>query len=588
MSPAGGNGSGGAAAAAGAGEGAGTWVLRELRVRSYAVIDDVTLELGPGLNVLTGETGAGKSLLVGALSLLLGERASSEVVRAGEEKATVEAGFDVTGQGPVAERCRESGLEPEDGWLVLRREVQREGRNRVWVNGSPATVGLAGDLGSALVDLHGQHEHQALLRPAAQRRILDAYAGAKELVGDVRELHGELRRIREEKERLERRAGELRERADYLRFKAEEIEGAELEAGEEEELEVEANRLAHSEELLSLTGTLYEEIYAGERSLVDRLGELRRSLSELARIDPDAEEFGDLHESALQTLQELGRRLGEYRGSVDHDPERLERARERLDEIRRLTRKYGGTVEEVAEAGREARRELERLEGSDEAIGELERRVEEVEERLRERAEELSAARREAAGDLEGAVSDMLPALGMEEGRFQVRFDPLEEPGPHGAEEVEFVVTLNVGFDPGPLARIASGGELSRVMLALKAVLADVDEIPCLVFDEIDAGIGGKVSRQVAERLAEVANRHQVFAITHLPRIAARADAHFRVEKSQAGGTAATGIRRLEGEERVDEVARMLGGDPESEVSRRHARELLEEGRERRAGAGTG
>ncbi len=561
----------------------GADVLRELRVRNYAVIDEARLELGAGLNVLSGETGAGKSILVGALSLLLGERASTEVVRAGEESAAVEAVFDVEGRPDIRDRCREAGLETEDGWLILRREVQREGRNRVWANGSPTTVSLAGELGSGLVDLHGQHEHQALLQRSNQRRILDAFAGAGERASRVAELHREWRNLLERAEELRRESDELEERADYLRFKAEEIEEAAPEPGEEGELEAEARRLSNSEELISLSGELYRRLYASEDSLVDRLGQLRRSVAELVEIDEQAEEFTDLYETGLHALQELGRRLGEYRGSVDHDPARLDAIRSRLDEIYRLTRKYGDTIEEVVEQGREARRELDRLEGAEEEIESLEERADEARSELVEEARELTSVRREAAERLEEQITSMLPALGMDEGRFAVHFDERDEPGPHGAEEVEFRVTLNAGFEPGPLSRIASGGELSRVMLALKTVLADVDEIPCLVFDEIDAGVGGEVAHQVAERLHSVADRHQVFVITHLPQIAARADAHYRVEKSQSGGRAATRVRLLDGEDRVAEVARMLGGDPESDVSRQHARELLEAGGQRRA-----
>lgn len=570
--------------AAGSREGAD--VLRELRVRDYAVIDEARLELGPGLNVLSGETGAGKSILVGALSLLLGERADTDVVRAGKESAVVEAVFDVSGRDEIRERCREAGLDVDDGWLILRRELQREGRNRVWANGSPTTVSLAGELGSDLVDLHGQHEHQALLRRADQRRILDAYAGAGERADRVEELYRERQELLERAEQLRQEADDLDERADYLRFKADEIEEAELEPGEQQELEDEARRLSNSEELISLSGELYRELYGSENSLVDRLGQLRRSISELADIDTGAGEFTELYETGLHSLQELGRRLGEYQGSVDHDPARLDAIRSRLDEIYRLQRKYGETIEEVLAEGREARGELDRLERSDEEIEALEARAAEIREELASAADELTRARREAAGRLEDEITEILPGLGMEEGRFQLHFEERDEPGPHGAEAVEFRVTLNAGFDPGPLSRIASGGELSRVMLALKTVLADVDEIPCLVFDEIDAGVGGEVAHKVAERLGSVADRHQVFVITHLPQIAARADAHYRVEKSQSGGRAATRVRLLEGDERVSEVARMLGGDPGSEVSRRHARELLETGEERKtAGA---
>jgi len=550
-------------------------VLRELRIQNYAVIDDLSLELGPGLTALTGETGAGKSIIVGALSLLLGERASAEDVRAGEDRARVEAAFDVTGRREVLERCEEAGLEVEDGWLILRREVQREGRNRAWVNGSPATAGLIWELGSGLVELHGQHEHQRLLDREEQRRLLDALAGAGDVAGEVRRAHGALADVRAEAEQVRRRAREARERADWLRFKAEEIEKARLEPGEEEGLRGEARRLEHSEELLELAGRLHEAVYGDEGSVVDRLGELRRPLRELMGIDPDTEGLEELLATALASLEEMGRELARYRDSVDHDPARLQRVRSRLDEIFRLERKYGDDLESVIEEGREAREELEALESSDLRLRELEAEERERAAELEDAARRLGEARREAASRLEEEVGPLLEELGMAGGVFRVALEPLEEPGPRGGETVEFRVSLNPGFEPGPVSRIASGGELSRVMLALKTVLVRGEQVPTLVFDEIDAGVGGEVAHRVAERLAALASDRQLFAITHLPQIAARAEAHVRVEKRSVRGRAATRVQALEGEERVEELARMLGGDPSSEVSRHHARELL-------------
>jgi DNA repair protein RecN (Recombination protein N) len=551
-------------------------VLRELRVQNYAVIDDLTLELGPGLTALTGETGAGKSLIVGALSLLLGERASSEDVRVGEERARVEAAFDVAARPDLLERCSEAGIEVEDGWLILRREVQREGRNRAWANGSPVTAGFIWELGGSLVELHGQHEHQLLLRRAEQRRLLDAFAGAEHEAEAVAEAHGSLAAVRAEAAEVRRRAREAEERADWLRFKAEDIEKARLEPGEEDALRGEARRLEHSEELLELAGGLHESVYGDEASVVDRLGELRRPLRDLVRIDPDASGLEDLLTSGLASLEELGRELARYRDSVDHDPARLERVRTRLDLIFRLVRKYGETVEDVVEQGRAARTELDALEISDARLRELEGRETELAAELTRRAGHLSEMRLAAARSLEEAVDPLLAELGMEGGVFRVAFEPLDEPGPTGAERVEFLVSLNPGFEPGPLDRIASGGELSRLMLALKTVLVRGDRTPTLVFDEIDAGVGGEVAHRVAARLSEVARERQVFVITHLPQIAARADAHVRVEKREVAGKAAAGVQGLEGEARIEELARMLGGDAESRVARRHARELLE------------
>lgn len=551
-------------------------MLTELHIRNFAVIDEIHVELGPGLNVLSGETGAGKSIIVGALSLLLGERASTDVIRAGEDRAVVEGVFEIPGDAVLRERCEEAGIDLSDGVLILKRELQREGRNRAWVNGSPATAGLIGQLGGALVDLHGQHEHQALLRPGPQRRILDQFAGAVPLAQRTRtawnaqqEALGALADARD-------RVARARERSDQLSRMAKEIEAAELVAGEEQALAAEIRRLEHSEELLALSGELHEAVYGDEGAVVERLGGLRRALDGLLRIDPDAADLQELFASGLATLDEFGRRLRDYRFSVEHDPGRLAALRQRQDLLIRLCRKYGGTVEELIDAGGSARAELSAIETSEAELGELERQADERRAELAEVSARLTSVRREAARRLEEEVTEQLPELGLPGGTFRAEVGSLDTPGPEGADTIRFLVSLNPGFDPGPLNRVASGGELSRVMLALKTVLAGVDEVPSLVFDEIDAGVGGRVAHSVAERLRQVAFEHQVFAITHLAQIAARADTQYRVDKVQAGESVATRLVRLTEAERPAEISRMLGGGPDSEASLRHARELLE------------
>lgn len=550
-------------------------MLKELRVRNYAVIEDVRLEFGQGLTVLTGETGAGKSLVVGALSLLLGERATSEIVRAGAERASVEGRFDIGAHPGVGARCDEAGIEVDDGWLIIRREVQREGRNRAWINGSSATTGLIRELAADLVDLHGQHEHQALLHRPAQRDMLDEYAGAGGERAEVAGAFDRLAALESERAELLGRVESIRERADFLRFKLKEIDQAGLEPNEEEEAETEARRLEHSEELLELSGGMAEALYGGDEALLDRLGEQGRRLNDLLRIDASAEPLRELHETAQHAVEELGRRLATYHSRVEHDPERLEQLRLRLQQIDRLKRKYGGTVTSILEQAADIRAELDTIDTSDLELARITKQAEEARAGLEAACEALRARRAEAAERLAADVAALLPALGMEGGRFRVELEPLESPGRAGSERVEFHVSLNPGFEPAPLAKVGSGGELSRVMLALKTVLAAVDRVPTLVFDEIDAGIGGRVANQVAARLAEVAGRHQVFAITHLPQIAARASNHLRVDKTEHEGRAATRTVRLGDADRVSELARMLGGDPDSEISQKHARELL-------------
>lgn len=550
-------------------------MLIELRIQNYAVIDRLALRLGPGLNVLSGETGAGKSIIVGALSLLLGERASAEVVRAGGEKAVVEGVFEIADRPELLALLDEQGIEPEDGLLILRREVALEGRNRAWINGSPATAGVLGEVGRQLVDMHGQHEHQTLLRGDEQRAILDAYAGTAPLLGEVGEAHERLRRAEHQLAELERRRRETEQQAEFLRHQAQEIEKARLKEDEEEALEEEANRLDHAEDLARLSGRLYQNLYAGEDAVVARLAELRRALDQLARIDPSQAELLELFEPAYINLEELGRRMGAYEAAVEHDPARLDEIRRRQDLIFRLKTRFGPELADVIETGRRARVQLELLDTADFERRALEKEVGAVRAELEEVAGRLSAMRREAAARLAAEIVALLPELGLGGGHFEVHLQELPQIGPAGAEQAEFRIALNAGFEPRPLARVASGGELSRVMLALKTVLARQDRIPSLVFDEIDTGIGGQIGHRIGEKLRQVADHHQVFVITHLAQIACRADQHLRVEKGAAEGVMATRVSTLPADERVRELARMLGGDPESAASLEHARELL-------------
>ena len=553
-------------------------MLSELRIRNFALIDRLSVRLGPGLNVLTGETGAGKSIVVGALSLLLGERASADVVRAGEDRASVEGVFDVTGRDDLARLLDERGFEPEDGILVLKREVAVEGRSRAWVNGSPTTASVLGELGRALVDLHGQHEHQTLLKREEQRAILDAYAGNEALAHEVAAAHRAVLELRRELDALETRRRAAAERADFLRFQADEIEKAALKADEEEALEDEARRLSHSEELTTLAAGLHRALGGGDGALVGRLASLHRSIDQLVRIDGAQESLRELYDTAYYALEEMAQRMEAYGAGIEHDPARLEEIRRRQDVIFRLKTKYGQTLAEVIEKGRAARAELDLVDGAGFEATALRKRMDAAEEELGRLAGDLSRRRAAAMEKLAGEVNGVLPELGMAGGIFRALALPLASPGAHGAEEVEFRVALNKGFDPKPLAGVASGGELARIMLALKTILARLDAVPTLIFDEVDTGIGGRVALQVGDKMREVAGSHQVFAITHLPQIASRAHLHLLVSKRERDGRTATDVQALDASERVQEIARMLGGDPESAVSLEHARELLERG----------
>jgi DNA repair protein RecN (Recombination protein N) len=550
-------------------------MLVELRIRDYAVVEDLTLELGPGLNVLTGETGAGKSIIVGALSLLLGERASSSVVRVGAERATVEAVFDVEDLPEVLRLVEEQGFRVDEGLLILRREVAAEGRNRAWICGSPATAGAVGELGGALVDLHGQHEHQTLLRPRDQRAILDSFGGAEGSAARVASLYGDLQGLRRQLEEREERLRDVESRADFLRFQLSEIDDAKPAPGEDEALEAEVGRHEHAEDLVQGAGSVHEALYGDDDAAVDRLTAARRTLERLARFDPELAADVQLLEDAIQAATDVGRRMGDYATGVEHDPARLEHVRERLDRLFRLKRKYGPELADVLATAQRVREELEDLDDADHDLGRLRRAITDLEGKLEHEAAALSALRHAAAAGLAESVTAVLPELGLTGATFEVRLATHDVISTAGAESVEFLVSMNRGFEPMPLSKIASGGELSRVMLALKSILAGVDRVPVLVFDEIDAGIGGIVATAVAQKLGEVATRHQVFVVTHLAQVASRARTHLLVEKGDGDGITTAGVRALEGETRVEEIARMLGGDPGSATSRQHARELL-------------
>jgi DNA repair protein RecN (Recombination protein N) len=551
-------------------------MLTELRIRNFAIIEQVTLPLSAGFNVLSGETGAGKSIIVGALGLLLGERASADLIRSGADKATVEGVFDITELEDVSALADERGIEVEDNTLVLKREIATNGRGRAWINGTTVTASVLAEIGRQLVNLHGQHDAQTLLDSESQRRILDAFGGAERQGELVRSAHKEVSEVRREIATLTSRRAEAEKRADYLRHVAKEIEEAKLSPGEDAKLEDEARILENADELRTLATTLNELLSGEEGSVMSQLGAAQRPLSSIERIDPSASRMQELFDTGFYALQELARAVDDYADSVELDPERLEEVRRRRDRLFGLLKKYGPTLQDVIAAGMNARTELDLIDTAQFDLANLTAREAEARRRLVSDAEKLSEMRLSAAKKLAKAVDALLPPLGMPDGRFTVTLTARDEPTAEGAEDVEFRVALNVGHEDRPLARVASGGELSRVMLALKTILARVDQVPTLIFDEVDAGIGGRVGLQVGDTLRRVAKEHQVFAISHLPQIAARAHHHIVVAKGARGGVTTADITVLEGTSRVNEIARMLGGDPESKVSRAHAKELLE------------
>jgi DNA repair protein RecN (Recombination protein N) len=548
-------------------------MLTELRVRDLATIADVTLILGPGLNVLTGETGAGKSMLVDALALLLGERADSGSVRPGAGKTIIEGAFEGIDKATRA-RIEALGLDVEEGRVVVRREVSAEGRSRAWVNGSPTTASVLSQLGALLVDLHGQHETQSLLHAEAQRDILDAFAHAEGERAAVAESHASLAAIRAEETTLVARRDEVRRRADYLHHVVAEIDQAKLKSGEDESLQIEARRLSQAGTLAELAQRVADALESGEDNALGAVGVADRALTSLEKTDPSTAAWREMLDAAYANLSELARLAAEYAGETEEDPERLAEVERRRDLLFRLSQKYGATIEAVLATRTESAVELDLLDTADMDLRALGARRVAAEGALRSAADALSARRRDASERLARGVNKLLPQLGIPGGKLQVGLHSLSEPGSHGQESVQLDVQLNVGLEAKPLAKVASGGELSRLMLALKVVLAKHDAIATLVFDEVDQGIGGEVGAQVGSALAEVAERHQVLVITHLPQIAARADHHLVVSKEPRAGIATSDVQRIHGEDRVGEVARMLG-DAEGTAARRHAVELL-------------
>ncbi|HVT39698.1 MAG TPA: DNA repair protein RecN [Gemmatimonadaceae bacterium] len=551
-------------------------MLIELRIRNFAIIESVNLPLAPGFNVLSGETGAGKSIIVGALGLLVGERASSDMVRTGADRATIEGVFDIAGSAELESALDERGIEVDDGTLVLKREVAAAGaRARAWINGSPATAGVLAEVGRLLVNVHGQHEAQALLDEESQRAILDVFGDAVAEAAHVAVAAAALVEARSAVAALAARRDEALKRADYLRHVVAEVTAARLMVGEDVSLGDEARRLSHAGELLSLAGDVRDALDSGDQPVVQRLGQLQRPLSSLQKIDPSTSRLQELFDAAYYALAELARETSRYLEQVEHDPARLDEVERRLHLIIGLSRKYGGTTASAIEAGQAARAELDLLDTAGLDMRTLQTRVTTATEGLRAAAAALTRKRGTAAAALSKAVEGMLPELGMPDGRFFVELHGREEVGATGAEDVEYRVALNVGHDARTLARVASGGELARVMLALKTILARIDRVPTLIFDEVDAGIGGKVGLMVGDAMRRVAEHHQVFAITHLPQIAARAHHHIVVSKGAKGGVTTADIAVVRDEERISELARMLGGDAESRLSRDHARELL-------------
>lgn len=557
-------------------------MLTTLRIKNLALVADLTLELQPGCNVITGETGAGKSIIIGALNLVLGERADRTLIRAGADACSVEAVFEVKRlRAPLKGFLDENGLEPcEDGQLVLKRTFTGSGTNRQFVNGSPTTLNVLASLGEWLVDMHGPHEHQSLLQPAKQLAILDAFGKLEpkreEFAARVRERS----RIEAEKAALIVDEKTYAQQLDLLRFQVREIESAKLRAGEDEEIEAEHKRASNAARLLELSQTALGILSENDGSLLTQAGALGRTLQELQRVDAQATAMTNMHEQGISAWRELQGELSRYADAVDIDPARLHEIEERLNVLHALKRKYECTMAKVIEFGAEARRKLESLEQRDEELARLNSELQKNERELLRVGRELSAERKKLVPRLSKAVVKELSALGFQQCKFEVAINSQSQiPNPQcsisasGLDEVEFQFAPNPGEPPRPLRAIASSGEMARVMLGLKTVLAAEDEVPVLVFDEVDANVGGETANAVGEKMKQIARDHQVLCITHLAPVAAHGDAHFVVTKQVKDARTISEIELLDKSARVDELARMLGGV--SAAARKHAETLL-------------
>ncbi|MFZ5810333.1 MAG: DNA repair protein RecN [Chloroflexota bacterium] len=567
-------------------------MLLELHIQNFAIIDDLHLSFSPGLIILTGETGAGKSILVDALEILVGGRIDTAFIRSGEEKALIEAEFHLSEptRASVLEILTREELADEDDHLTLGREIRLNGRHIARVNGRVVNASILREIGEILLDIHGQSEHLSLLKVAHHVRLLDNYAKSGELVKEYQICYRRLMELRRELQHLRQVEREAARRMDMLNFQLNEIESAHLKPGEETDLIAERNRLANAENLASIvqqTLLILDEGSPESPALLEQLGVISRQLATLARLDLTQSQFPELAEAVFEQCNDLARALRRYAETIEFNPQRLDQVEERLNLIHNLKRKYGDSIEAVLAYGEKLHSQLEEITHANDRIEELQSNERELLKELKEKGLALSEKRRQAAQSLSQAVENELADLHMTKARFQVAFSVTEDEEGiqlddgrkvaftyNGLEQVEFLIAPNPGEGFKPLVKIASGGETSRLMLALKEVLAVADEIPCLIFDEIDQGIGGRVGGIVGKKLWNLARQHQVFCITHLPQLAVYGDQHLCVMKKVVQDRTITEVDILTGERRVEELAQMLGGIGPATLH--SARELLQ------------
>ena len=565
-------------------------MIRDLHIENFALIDRLDVALFPGLNILTGETGAGKSIIIGALNMVLGERADMELIRQGEEKAVAEAVIAAGRHPDVSWILREHEIE-ETADLILRREIRRSG-SRAFINDTPVPVHVLRQVGDRLVDLHGQHEHQLLLRDEHHRVVLDSFSSVSSLLSRYGEIFTELSKRRKELRELRDREGETARRAELHRFQLQELDELRPDPEEEREMETEMNRLDHAEDLQMKAAAVAELGQAEDGGLLDLLSRIRSHLSDLSEIEPEFRSYLEELQTAQISLQEMVSFTETYRDDVEFDPARLETLRRRQAELNRIKKKYGMSTEQLAEHREHLRKELETHEQADSRADELEARIADLTSALADAAARLHEARTIVGRKFAAKVEETLSMLGIPNARFHVQVDWLEDEDgwievdgrrvrctETGPDLIRFLISTNRGEEPRPLARIASGGEVSRVMLAIKSILASEQALPVMIFDEIDTGISGSISQMVGGMMKKLASSCQILAITHQPQIASHADHHFRVEKIEDQDRTITRIAPLDEEEHIREVARLMSGQDVSEAAVQSARELVMQSR---------
>jgi DNA repair protein RecN (Recombination protein N) len=559
-------------------------MLEEMVIRNFALIEEVTVRFEPGFNVLSGETGAGKSILIDALSLALGSKGSTESIREGTGEAEVTATLRVTPSPELTQWIEKYGIEPEDDTLLIRRTLRTNGRGSANVQAVPVTRAALSELADALVDIHGQHEHQSLFKVATHRKLLDRFAGIEDRVRAFTSLFSGLAEFGKQLEQLDREEGQMAREAEFLRFAVDEIESAELKPGEEEELEDRQKLLSRHEEL---AGDLEKVLNVSSEAREGALSNLRTAKENLVKaslIDSTLNEVMSRFDSAFFELEDIVEEVRQRHDAADYDPAELENIDDRLARISMLEKKYGVvSIKEVIDYASNAGKRLEGFDNRDEERRRLSEKRNEVQARVISEASAISKIRHDISSTLQEKTKSHLKALGMGDAQFVVELEGKRSNegrsviGPYGSDTVEFLLSANRGESPKALKAVASGGELSRVMLAVKSVLSESDTVQTMIFDEVDAGIGGEVARSVGEHLHGLSSRKQVFCITHLASIAVFADNHLQVDKSSTGGRTVTRVRNVDGDSRVQEIARMLAGDREDSASLDHAARLLKE-----------